>query len=375
MTCTKTTTDKQITTPSTGEIECTYTNTFDTTQQKAMLYIPRSYTDSIETPLLVVAHYWGGNRFTARDLGYYEECEKRGWIVLCPQLHGKNSDHRTALASLESQYDIIDGIRYVQSNYAIDKARIYIAGRSMGGMITTIMAAKHPDLFAAAVAGQPITDVHTWIQESPSFKESVEKECGGPYIENVFEYQRRSSLYYAGNLRSFPLIIWHGTNDDVVLPSHSELLHQKIQSFTSKVPPINWLYGAPHCADNYSPIWICSQLAPYRNIAECGMKISTRFLDTLSVTTDEDQVYYWLSITQREPKAFTTIDASIVGDTLFIKSENAQSMQVLRDRIPQSVHLTHCIAETDGVVDLIIETINDKQLLHIEHSLDISLKG
>jgi len=127
-----------------GEIEITYKNTHDSTEQKAAVYIPKGYTNG-PAPLLAVTHYLGGSRFTARETGYYPECEKRGWICVCPELHGHRSGPQTAFASIESQHDVIDAIAAVRAKYRIDSTRIYLTGKSMGGMLAGIMAAKYPD--------------------------------------------------------------------------------------------------------------------------------------------------------------------------------------------------------------------------------------
>jgi poly(3-hydroxybutyrate) depolymerase len=152
-----------------GEIEFTYQNTFDHTTQKAAAFVPDVCKSGNNYPLLVVAHYMGGSRHTAREMGFYSECEARGWLLVCPELHGRRTDGSTSLVALEAQHDILDSIAFIKQKFQIDPSRIYLDGRSMGGALAAVMAAKYPDLFAAVVAGQGIYDLELWSRTTLPF--------------------------------------------------------------------------------------------------------------------------------------------------------------------------------------------------------------
>jgi len=314
-------------------IEFEFTSSYDSSVQRAAAYIP---AEKDPRPLIVVAHYYYGNRFTAQKQGYYEECEKRGWYVVCPELHGKNTKGQSSFASLEAQRDIIDAITYMKKNYAIDTSRIYIAGRSMGGMLAQIMAAKYPDVFAAAVAGQGISNLHTWIQGSPTYKGIVEKECGVVYEENPFEYQRRSSRFFSRNFAYVPLILWHGTNDYVVAPSQSKILADSIRHYYPYQPAVHWLHGAPHCGINFDPLWVCIQLQNYRMVSDCKQGLPMRFFRKLNIVTDESKPFFWLDITLDNSEKFGTIVAEIDSGTLAISTTNVQNLRVNFDLVPRA---------------------------------------
>ena len=85
-------------------------------------------------------------------------------------------------------------------NYRIDKTRVYVTGLSMGGYGTWTLAARRPDLFAAAV---PI--------------------CGGgdPATVNV--------------LKNLPIWVFHGGLDKVVLPEESEKMVRALEKAGGKV--------------------------------------------------------------------------------------------------------------------------------------------
>ena len=85
-------------------------------------------------------------------------------------------------------------------NYRIDKTRVYVTGLSMGGYGTWALAARRPELFAAAV---PI--------------------CGGgdPATVNV--------------LKNLPIWVFHGGLDKVVLSEESEKMVRALEKDGGKV--------------------------------------------------------------------------------------------------------------------------------------------
>ena len=85
-------------------------------------------------------------------------------------------------------------------NYRIDKTRVYVTGLSMGGYGTWALAARRPDLFAAAV---PI--------------------CGGGDPATVIE------------LNNLPIWVFHGGLDKVVLPEESEKMVRALEKAGGKV--------------------------------------------------------------------------------------------------------------------------------------------
>ncbi len=91
-------------------------------------------------------------------------------------------------------------LQKIVKNYRVDKTRIYVTGLSMGGYGTWSLAARRPDLFAAAV---PI--------------------CGGgdPATVNI--------------LKNLPIWVFHGGLDEVVLPEESEKMVRALEKAGGKV--------------------------------------------------------------------------------------------------------------------------------------------
>ncbi len=310
------------------EKEFTFISSFDGSMQTAALFVPSGYDGETSRPLLVDAHYWGGNRFTAKRQGYYEVCERLNWLVVCPELHGHRTSGQTSLAALEAQHDIINSIDLVLRDYVVDHTRIYLVGRSMGGMLAAVMAGKYPDRFAAVCIGQAVTDLPRWYHEVEMFREGTEKECGGTPEQMPFEYARRSGINYISNIQYVPLIMWHGTNDGFVPPSQSEVFYLKLKKKNRYQRPVDWIVGAPHCAQNYTAEWICQQFIPYVNVAEKGIPAPFRHYPSLEIVTDESKPYFWLDITMADPNRFARIWASVLDGTLRLKTENVSRLAI-----------------------------------------------
>ncbi|QSH42033.1 alpha/beta fold hydrolase [Lentisphaerota bacterium ZTH] len=336
------------------EIEFNFNSSYDGTEQKAAGFIPESVGKTAKMPLLVIAHYMGGDRFMAKQLGYYKAAEKHKYLLVCPELHGIKASGEFSLAALPAQHDILDSIRYMIKHYNVDESRIYLAGRSMGGMLAMIMAAKYPDRFAAVVAGQGISDLEGWIKSAlPQLRAASEKELSPPSKKNRFEYRRRSAIYYARNFKYVPFFMWHGTNDNWVNPDQSSSLFQAIRKFNQFQPQVDWLLNAPHCAVNYPPEWIINRVKYYQNTCEVEENIKTRFFDSLDFITDEDQAFFWIKTDLKNKNKFCHITARLRGGLLSVVTTNSRAVTVNFDRIPEIVRekLKKGLVDSDSIIE------------------------
>ena len=337
------------------EVEFTFTNSFDKSEQKGVAYIPDSMKNSEAAPLVVVAHFMGGNRFTAKNGGYYPECDSRGWLIVCPELHGLRTPGETSMASLGAQHDIIDSIEYMKQHYKVDTSRIYLVGRSMGGMMGGMMAAKYPDVFAAVLAGQGLYDLKLWNDTTtPGLRASSEKECL-PFSEATrFDYERRSAISYAPNFQYVPIILWHGTFDTWVPPVQAEKLTVAIRRFNRFQPDVVWLRNAAHCPQNFTPKWELDQFIIYQNVCEAGFDTPTRFTPELNIVTDEAKSFFWLGITPARDTAFARVKASLTGNSLVVKAANTKEVSIELKKIANNLICSRFDIQSDVPLKLII---------------------
>lgn len=336
-----------------SEADLTFTSSFDGSVQLASLFIPDPLPAG-PRPLVAVAHYWGGDRHSARGLGYVEECQRRGWLLVCPELHGQRTSGKTSLAALEAQHDLVDAIRAVQARQTVDATRIYLAGQSMGGMLVAMTAAKYPDLFAAAVAGQGISDLRQFMLDTPSLAPGVVAECGPDTGAGDFAYRRRSPLVFASNLAYVPLIMWHGSNDTIVPPEHSERLLAAIRAVNRFTPEVHWLPGAPHGAGGVAVPWVFDRLAENQLVAEPGHQLETRYFPRLQLVTDEDKRIFWLDIARRDPGDFARVTASLAGGVLRLETRNTARLGVDLRRVAVGTEIASYEVASDGPLEVTI---------------------
>jgi dipeptidyl-peptidase-4 len=95
----------------------------------------------------------------------------------------------------------------------MDLARVGVTGWSFGGYFSAMAVLLHPEVFAAAVAGAPVTD---WSLYDTAYTERYMKTPA----QNPDGYARTSALTHAGKL-SRPLLLIHGITDDNVHFAHT----------------------------------------------------------------------------------------------------------------------------------------------------------
>lgn len=116
--------------------------------------------------------------------------------------------------------DIIDAITWLRQQPGIDGSRIGMSGHSYGGFITAY-AMTNCDLFAAGIAGAPVTD---WRDYDTIY---TERYMDTPQ-ENPAGYDETSAVKAAKNLHG-RLLILHGTMDDNVHMQNATRLAKALQ--------------------------------------------------------------------------------------------------------------------------------------------------
>jgi dipeptidyl-peptidase 4 len=161
------------------------------------------------------------------------------------------------LAAITLQ-DQVDALAAVATEYPddMDTGRVGFKGWSYGGYLAAMAVLRRPDVFHAAVAGAPVTDVRlydTFYQE---------RYLGHP-DDNPDVYDRNSLIDDAPGLER-PLLIIHGTSDDNVLFAHTLRLSSALLAA-----------GKPH---QVLPLSGVTHMTPQEVVAENLELLQVRFL-------------------------------------------------------------------------------------------------
>lgn len=138
----------------------------------------------------------------------------------------------------------------------IDTTRVGIRGWSFGGYLSALAVLKRPDVFHAAVAGAPVTDMRLYDTAYS------ERYLGNP-SEDPAPYDAGSLLPLASGL-SRPLMIIHGLTDDNVVVAHTLALSGALT-----------VAGRPH---QVLPLSGVTHMTPQEEIAENKLLLELDFL-------------------------------------------------------------------------------------------------
>ncbi|MEJ8566280.1 prolyl oligopeptidase family serine peptidase [Elongatibacter sediminis] len=204
----------------------------DGTPLVARLSLPANYTPGHRYPLIVgsvyadtVRNQWGG-RTSHPTWGLDQVLVARGYLLLNVNVRGSWGQGKSFRQGLLSGYGGIDiddlesGLRHLVDEGLADPDRVGIWGSSYGGLMTLMSLFKKPGLYAAGIAGAPASNVwHAFPEQMWVMGDAV-----GDYGDR---YRAQSAYYHSQGLQD-PLMIIHGTADDVVFYADSLALAERM---------------------------------------------------------------------------------------------------------------------------------------------------
>ena len=153
--------------------------------------------------------------------------------------------------------DQIEALHAAADRYPnLDLSRVAIRGWSFGGYLAALAVLRRPDVFAAAIAGAPVTD---WRLYDTHY---TERYLGHP-ADEPGNYERTDLTPLASGLER-PLMLIHGLADDNVVAAHTLRLSRALTEA-----------GRPHTVLPLSGI---THMTPQEEVAENLLLLQLRFL-------------------------------------------------------------------------------------------------
>ena len=246
--------------------EISVRSSVDGTMQPSLFY----QSPNPSRPLLVGLHTWSYDRFNQID-NMLPYAEKYDFNLLLPEFRGPNlitNPQKTfACGSKEAKNDVKDAIDYVLREYDVDAENILLLGLSGGGHMTLLMCGFCPELFKAAAAFVPITDLKKWTEENAGYREHVLACCSG----SEEEMMKRSPVSYLETIAKANLKIFHGKFDPVVPVTHSIDLYDRLMEIAPASRVFLDIFDGGHEIDMEAAFyWLLSQYNEKVKVAVTG---------------------------------------------------------------------------------------------------------
>ncbi len=205
----------------------------------AFYYPPRNpgciARPSERPPLIVISH--GGPTDAAKSslrlsIQYWTT---RGFALVDVDYGGSTGFGRAYRERLNGQWGVVDvedcvnAATYLVEQGKADPARLIIRGASAGGYTTLAALAFHPGVFKAGASHYGICDLEVLAADTHKFESRYTDQLIGPYPEARAVYRERSPIHAADRL-SCPLILFQGTEDQVVPPNQAALMSEALRA-------------------------------------------------------------------------------------------------------------------------------------------------
>jgi dipeptidyl aminopeptidase/acylaminoacyl peptidase len=204
---------------------------------RAYTFIPKNLDRSKPQPLIVFAHQGLHANSDTRDAHVFRELIQQGYSIFSPDYRGSTGYGRGFYEQIDygarEVDDVYIGMQWMLETYSfLDPKRVGIIGWSHGGLITLMNIFQHPQAYAVAYAGVPVSDLVMRMGYEPAGYAalySAPYHIGKTVREDIQEYRRRSPVAHAKELAT-PLLIHANTNDEDVHYVEVEHLIQALQA-------------------------------------------------------------------------------------------------------------------------------------------------
>ncbi len=200
---------------------------------KGYISFPLSAIES-QKPCKVLLYNRGGNR----DFGALNEdstadicVELNDRIVIASQYRGADGSGGKDQFGGDDLNDVIKLIDLCEKEFKFaDMEDFCVAGVSRGGMMT-YLTARRDKRVKRIIAVSAVSDLFQSYNERDDMKEVLTSCIGGSPEVIPKEYEKRSAIYWADEIK-VPVLIIHSKQDQKVAYSQAEAMYSKLKSKT-----------------------------------------------------------------------------------------------------------------------------------------------
>jgi len=219
---------------------------YDGLRISARLYLPAPAL-GFEGPRPLVYYIHGGPQgqerpdFTWFSMPLIQYLTLNGFAVFVPNVRGSTGYGLNYTKWVDHDFGGKDRLDHVHAmtqvlpqDKRVDVKRAGVVGRSYGGYMTLMQAARHPELWSAAVDMFGPYDLITFSQRIPeSWKPYFELVIGHPERDREFLLER-SPRTYMQQIRC-PLLVIQGKNDPRIIERESRDVVEQLQAAGKQV--------------------------------------------------------------------------------------------------------------------------------------------
>ncbi len=189
---------------------------------QAALFLPANYEKGKAYPTIVNIYEkmsQGTNTFANPTANGFNRSlyTSQGYAVLLPDITYKLND-----PGMSAVWCVLPALKAAIATGVVDPKKVGLTGHSWGGYQTSFLVTQ-TDMFAAAVAGAPLTNMISMYSliykntggTNQAIFESSQGRFKGGYWDNWDAYYRNSPVFFAKNVKT-PLMILHNDRDGAV---------------------------------------------------------------------------------------------------------------------------------------------------------------
>ncbi|HEX5271550.1 MAG TPA: dienelactone hydrolase family protein, partial [Gemmataceae bacterium] len=251
------------------------------------LYVPKAFNPGHSYPLTLLLHSLSANYNQYMSSNNQSEFGERdgGTLVATDNARGPDGWYYDS-----AEADVFEMWADIAKHYRLDLTRTALTGYSMGGYATYKLGTQFPDLFAKAfvTVGPPADGIWT----------------GPPGVVPATGGDQTNTYFMLDSLRNLPILIWHGTNDELVPADGPQLMARRLDALNYRYE-IDTFPGYDHfafaSADNYDfPTQFLDSAKVVTNPPHITYVVNPT-MDFADVGLRADHVYWLSGLTVRDP--------------------------------------------------------------------------